>query len=222
MRDAVYSPRVVSETRPDYYSLETLLAASRFRGRQGEALALALYDYFTSTVDGTWHGWPANEREGEPVGWGDVSDPVKLLNAYGWMICGQCAEMLQGLYHSAGLPSRIRGLPGHNVCEVFYDGNWHVLDVDMWTWFRATGGHLAGVDELGRDSRALILENSRRSDPCDLPDRDLRDYAKMYEKAGTKASIFPFWATRAHTMDYGGGDRCRGEFCDRGLRAGVL
>jgi hypothetical protein len=65
MRDAAYSPRVVGEIRPDYHSLETLLAAPRFRGRQGEALALALYDTFTSTVDGTWHGWPANEREGE-------------------------------------------------------------------------------------------------------------------------------------------------------------
>lgn len=202
MDNTVFSPRVVGEQRPDFFSLETILASPRFAGKQGEALAMAIYDYFSSTVDGTWHGWPMSEREGDPVGWGDVSDPVKLLNAYGWAICGQCAEMLQGLYRAAGMPARIRGLPGHNVCEVFYDGRWHVFDVDMWTWFRTPEGHIAGVDELAQDSRRLILENRKRSNPCNLPDRNLEDYARMYEKARTGASVFPLWANRAHTMDF--------------------
>ena len=202
MHNAVFSPRVTGVQRPDCYSLETVLASPPFAGKTGEALALAVYNYLTDPGDGIWHGWPMNEREGDPVGWGDVSDPVKLLNAYGWAICGQNAGLLQGIYHAAGLPSRIRGLPGHVVCEVFYDDRWHVLDADMWTWFRTPEGRIAGVDELARDSRALILENRNRSNPCDLPDRDLKDYAGMYDKAGTNASIFPFWATRAHTMDF--------------------
>ena len=120
MSNHVYSPRIVGEPRPDCHSLETLLASPPFAGRQGESLALALYDYLTSPVDGVWHGWPPNENAGEPVGWGDVSDPVKTLNAYGWAICGQNAELLFGLYHAAGLPARIRCLSGHKVCGVFH------------------------------------------------------------------------------------------------------
>ena len=136
-----------------------------------------------------------------------MSDPVKLLNAYGWMLCGQCAEVLQGLYEAAGMPARIQGLPAHNVCEVFYDGRWHVFDVDMWTWFRTPEGHIASASELAQNARALIVENRNRSVPCGVPDRTLEDYARMYDEA--KASIrndelttaFPRWATRAHTMD---------------------
>jgi hypothetical protein len=208
MQDAVFSPRVVGERRADFYSLETLLASPPFAGQQGEALALAIYDYFTSTADGTWHGWPADEREGQPVGWGKVSDPVKLLNAYGWMICGQCADVLLGLYRAAGMPARIFGVPGHNLCEVFYDGRWHVLDVDMWTWFRTPDGHIASACELAQDARRLILQNTDKSNPCDLPDRKLEDYAQMYEQAKATVSgdrlttVFPHWATRAHTMDF--------------------
>ena len=208
MTDAAFSPRVVGEHRADFYSLETLLASPPFAGKTGEALALALYDYFTSTADGTWHGWPMNECEGEPVDWGDVSDPVKLLNAYGWLICGQNAGMLYGLYRAAGLPARCFSLPGHNLCEVHYDGRWHVLDVDMWTWFRTPEGHIASACELAQHARALIVENRKKSSPCNLPDRRLDGYAQMYDQAqaslkdGQLTTIFPHWATRAHTMDF--------------------
>ncbi|MEI8243260.1 MAG: hypothetical protein WCI17_08345 [bacterium] len=203
MSNQFYSPRIVGERRADVSGLENLLASPPFAGRQGESLALALYDYLTSPVDGVWHGWPPNERAGEPVGWGDVSDPVKTLNVYGWAICGQSAELLHGLYRAAGLPARIRGLPGHNVCEVFYDGRWHLLDADMRSWFRAPDGHIVDVDELTQNARALIVENTNKSNPCNLPDRSLDDYAKMYEQARKEgASIFPHWATRAHTMDF--------------------
>ncbi len=204
MQDAVFSPRVVGDLRPDFHSLETILADRRFAGKTGEALALALYDYFSSTTDGVWHFWPMNEQDGNPICWSNVEDPVKLLNCYGWTVCGQNAAMLQGLYHAAGMPSRIRGVPGHTLCEVFFDERWHILDVDMWTWFRTPDGHLASIDELAAQPRALILNNPNRSNPCDLPDRSLEDYASMYEQEAKKTTktIFPFWAARIHTMDF--------------------
>jgi hypothetical protein len=202
MSNHFYSPRIVGERRADVYNLETLLASPPFAGRQEESLALALYDYLSSPVDGLWHGWPPNERAGAPVGWGDVSDPVKILNAYGWAICGQTAQLLLGLYHTAGLPARIRHIPGHNVCEVFYDNRWHLLDADMRSWFRAPDGHMVGVDELTANARSLIVDNTNKSNPFNLPDRTPDDYARMYEQAKPQASVFPHWATRAHTMDF--------------------
>ncbi len=203
MPEAACSPRVVGEHRPDFHSLESILEHPRFAGKHGEALVLAIYDYFTSTTDGTWHFWTPNEAVGHPCAWGDVTDPVKLLNAYGWMLCGPNAMMLQGIYRAAGLPSRIRQLPGHVVCEVFYDDRWHILDVDMWTWFRVPQGHIASIEELSADPRALVADNRRTSWPCSLPDRRLEDYATMYAEAGrTGSAIFPFWASRCHTMDF--------------------
>ncbi len=198
----IYSPRIVGERRADVTSLEAMLATPSLAGRSGESLALALYDYLSNPVDGVWHGWPPNENAGTPVGWGDVSDPVKLLNVYGWAICAQNAEVLLGLYRAAGLPARIRGVPGHVVCEVSYEGRWHVLDADMRTWFRAPEGHLLGVDELAQNARRLIVDNPSKSDPCNLPDQSLEDYAGMYERSKGTPSTFPVWATRAHTMDF--------------------
>jgi len=206
MTGLTFSPRVVGLHRPDFHCLECILASPQFAGKTGEELALAIYDYFTSTVDGTYHFWPPGETEGNPRIRRSVFDPVKLLNAYGWAICGQCAHILYGLYTTGGLKARYMGLPGHSLCEVHYDGRWHILDVDMWTWFRTPEGHIASAAELARQPEALILHNTNRSNPCNLPDRSLEDYAKMY--ARTKVvddhveQIGPPWHIRAHHMDF--------------------
>ena len=201
-----FSPRVVGDLRPDYHCLQTLLSWKGFAGKSGEELVLAIYDHFTSTVDGTYHFWPPGETEGNPRIRRSVRDPIKLLNAYGWAICGQCAGMLYSIYRAAGLPARQIGLPGHSLCEVFYDGRWHILDVDMWTWFRTPQGHIAGACELARNAKALILDNPDKSDPCDLPDRPLPAYAQMYEQTQTVEDhvrdICPPWSEQSHSMDF--------------------
>jgi len=201
-----FSPRVVGAHRPDFHCLESILASPQFAGKTGEDLALAIYDYFTSRVDGTYHFWPSGETEGNPRIRRSVYDPVKLLNAYGWAICGQTAHILYGLYRAGGLLPRHIGLPGHSLCEVHYDGRWHILDVDMWTWFRSREGHIASAAELAESPEELILHSAGRSNPCDLPDRKLEDYAKMYAKTktvdGHVEGVCPPWGIRAHGMDF--------------------
>ncbi|MFH1023231.1 MAG: hypothetical protein V1809_07555 [Planctomycetota bacterium] len=206
MSPPTFSPRVVGTTRPDFYSIETILASPPFAGKHGEALVLALYNYFTNTTDGTYHFWAPDETEGEPRVRGTVIDPVILLNAYGWALCGQTANTLYNVYQSAGLPAHVFGAPGHTLCEVFFDNRWHILDVDMWTWFRTPEGHIASAAELARNPEALILKNPNKSNPCDLPDRRLEDYAAMYKNLSTTGDevteIFPPWNIRGHTMDF--------------------
>ena len=204
--NAAFSPRVVGQHRPDYHCLESILASPQFAGKEGEAMALAIYDFFTSTVDGTYHFWPSNERTGEPRTWRINIDAVKLLNCYGWAICGQTAHTLLSLYRAGGLEARLFGVPGHSLCEVFYDGRWHILDVDMWTWFRTPEGHIASAYELATNAHALIIENTEKSNPCNLPDRSLDGYATMYDKTetvdGHVECLVPPWEVRAHTMDF--------------------
>jgi len=204
--DQSYSPRIVGTLRPDFHSLKTLLSSPHFAGKTGEDLVLAIYNHFTSTVDGTYHFWPSDERAGHPRIRRSVTDPIKLANAYGWMICGQVSHFLHALYRAAGLRARMYGVPGHALCEVFYDGRWHVLDVDMWTWFRTPAGHIASPYELASNARALILDNTNKSNPCNLPDRSLEDYANMYDKTetvdGHVKGIRPDWRVTAHNMDF--------------------
>lgn len=203
---SAYSPRVVGQHQPDYHSIDTLLKSPQFVGKQGESLALALYDFFTSQVDGTYHFWPSDERPGHPRLRREVRDTVKLLNCYGWAICGQSATMMYALYRAAGFEARLFGLPGHALCEVFYDGRWHVLDVDMWTWFRTPQGHIASAFELTQNAHELIVTNTSKSDPCNLPDRSLADYAEMYAKTETVddhvAQLRPGWQVCGHNMDF--------------------
>lgn len=202
------SPRVVSATRADFYSIETLLASPPFAGKQGESLVLAIYNYFTSQVDGTYHFWSPEENLGEPRLRGQVYDPVKYWNVYGWMLCGNHAVMLQTIYAAAGFRARQIGLPGHNVCEVYYEGDWHFLDVDMWTWFRNPEGQIASSYELAKHPAALIVGNSFKSSPCNLPDRNLNDYAAMFAAApvvDAEARIKGVWpptTARRHSMDF--------------------
>ena len=204
--DTTFSPRVVGAARPDYHCLESIVASPQFAGKDGEELVLAIYNHFTSRVDGTYHYWPSGESDGNPRVRRPVFDPIKILNAYGWAICGQTAHVLYGLYRAAGLPARQMALPGHSLCEVFYDGRWHILDVDMWTWFRTPAGHIASAAELATEPEKLIVANTDKSDPCNLPDRTLEGYAEMYAKTETAGdrvkTIPPPWAIRAHAMDF--------------------
>lgn len=201
-----FSPRIVGAHRPDYHSINSILSFSAFAGKQDEELVLALYDFFTSTEDGTWHFWPIDELQGQPRIRRFTSDPVKLLSNYGWHICGQSATIMYGLYTGAGLKARQFGIPGHLLCEVFYNDAWHILDVDMWTWFRNEQGEIASAAELVQRSQELIVDNRDTSAPCNLPDRTLENYAATYARTemvdGQIKDIHPHWSVRSHQLDY--------------------
>lgn len=204
--DAAFSPRVVGKFRPDFHSLEAMLGSPQFAGKEGEELVMAIYNHFTSPVDGTYHFWPSQESEGQPRIRRVNVDPIKIYNNYGFAICGQTSLMLYAVYTTAGLKARPYGLPGHALCEVFYDGRWHHYDVDMWSWFRTPQGHIASAFELARNAHALIVDNQNKSTPCNLPDRDLPGYANGYSKADVGEndinSVRPDWFDRSHNMDF--------------------
>jgi len=60
----------------------------------------------------------------------ECNDALKVLNVYGYTLCGNEAHVINDLWKAAGLTTR-RGHPiGHCVCEVLYDGDYHLLDSD--------------------------------------------------------------------------------------------
>ena len=128
----VISPCVTSPHCTDYSSLDAILSAARFAGKTGEELAVAIWEFVIDEVEGVYHFWPALARLN---GW-FVWDAMKLLNSFGWAICGQNANLIATLWRAAGLDSRLVGIEGHNVAEVFYDGGWHLLDGDLKAFHR--------------------------------------------------------------------------------------
>ncbi|MFB3829620.1 MAG: transglutaminase domain-containing protein [Bryobacteraceae bacterium] len=120
----------------------------------------------------------------------EVRDPVKMLNSYGYALCGDNAAVLMDLWRAAGFPSR-RGFPvGHCVAEVWYDGGWHLLDADEAIIF------------LERDNRTIASEQAAARDK-DLSRRAYNNPsapASLYNYDGTRSGDYPSHA--AHRMDF--------------------
>lgn len=117
----------------------------------------------------------------------EVRDPVKMLNVYGYSLCGDNAAVLMDLWRAAGFQSR-RGFPlGHCVNEVWYDGGWHLWDADE------------SMIYLDRDNKTVVSERKLASDH-DLGWRAYHDtgWASQFSNTGTISGEFPSHAE--HTM----------------------
>jgi hypothetical protein len=88
--------------------------------KTNDAKAIALYEYLHNTI--FHHAYPT-EAAPQSVG------PLKVINAYGWGLCGGQHTVLKALFEAAGWKCRYVGWPGHTTIEVFYDGKWHYFDV---------------------------------------------------------------------------------------------
>jgi len=119
----------------------------------------------------------------------DVRDPVKMLNVYGFALCGDNAPVLMELWRAAGLRAR-RGYPiAHCVSEAWYDGGWHMMDADESVLF------------LDRDNRTILPENAVARDH-DLARRAYpsEHLAALYDFDATHTGDFP--SHESHRMDF--------------------
>ena len=114
----VRNPRIVVNGRRNWSTLEDVVAEAT-RG-------------YTSPADKARAIWEYQRRQRfHACTWDEECDDVlKVLNVYGYTLCGNEAHLINDLWKAAGLSVR-RGYPvGHVVCEVFYDGDYHLLDSD--------------------------------------------------------------------------------------------
>ncbi|MDD1717378.1 MAG: hypothetical protein LUQ45_03915, partial [Methanoregulaceae archaeon] len=171
----VVSPRVLVKGQIDTTDLTTFAegiyrAAGAVTPRQK---AEAIWRFFLTdgrfVTPGFWYhiaGWAYEEPEGE------VLDPIKLLNSYGFGLCYQIAPLLQATYHAGGFEhARVWFLTGHTVTEVFYDGAYHYYDSDMLGYSAVGEGDprrlpVASVRQIALDGAILTgkLKSSREVD----------------------------------------------------------
>ncbi len=153
----------------------------------------------------------------EPVG--EVLDPLKLLNSYGFGLCYQDGPLLEALFEAGGFQdARSWFLTGHTVCEVFFDGRYSMLDVDMMGYTTVGDGDprtlpIAGVRELEAD-RSIITAKLLAPDradtskviypwyPADVQVKAMGGYADIFT-SGDDNWLFPFRRySSGHSMDY--------------------
>ena len=81
-----------------------------------------------------------------------VYDPLVLLQL-GNMYCTQGAIVAIDLFGSAGYPGRLVQLAHHQIAEIYYDGDWHYLDTDLFGNGETVvkNGNIPSVAEMSKD-----------------------------------------------------------------------
>lgn len=215
----VYSPRVVRQGDPDASSIRSFATGilDRARATGQRERAEAIWRFFLA--DGRfvspdfWYrldGW-AYEEPG-----GLVTDPLKLLNSYGFGAPSQLAPLLEAVWEAAGFPdARVWSLGGHTVAEVFYEGAYHYYDSDRMGYTTAgkspfRKAPVVSVRNLEQDPGILLVKFGSRAEPdaVDHPwfpgfrPEQMESFARLFSTAGDNR-IFPFTRyPQGHSMTY--------------------
>lgn len=214
------SPTVLQSNQPDPTHLKAFAETicRNARATTPRQRAEAIWRFFLTdgrfVAPGFFYhiaGWAYEEPAGE------VLDPLKLLNSYGFGLCYHIAPLLEAVYEAAGFAdARVWFLTGHTVTEVFYDGAYHYFDSDMLGYTTLSGtplrsGPVASVAQLAADPSILLnkLRANGQSNP-DLVDdpwypADVRAHAipSLAELFSTRGDNYLFPFTRypqAHSM----------------------
>jgi hypothetical protein len=143
--------RVTTDRTVDTSSLESIVRdVVRFSGaKTNDEKAVAIHTWLHHAI---FHCAYPVEAAPQSVG------PLKVINAYGWGLCGGQHTVLKALFETAGWSVRYRGWEGHTTVEVSYDDRWHYFDVFLkcyyWTRDRKT---IAGQDDINQDP-AIVLD----------------------------------------------------------------
>ena len=218
----VYSPKVLLKDQPDASDLHALAQGiyAQAGAHTPRERAEAVWRFFLTdgrfVKPGFWYhiaGWAYEEPLGE------VLDPEKLLNSYGFGLCYQIAPLLEAVWRAGGFDdARVWFLTGHTVAEVFYDGAYHHYDSDMMGYNTLGRGPakqspVASVHQLESEGNIILskLKGPREADPSVVDDpwypADVRAGAMggLAELFTTTSDnhLFTFErAPRGHTMDF--------------------
>ena len=146
--------KVTNDRTVDASSLESIVR-DVFRlsnAKTDDERAIALYEYLHSAI--FHHRYPT-EPAPQSVG------PMKVLNAYGWSLCGGEHTLLKALFETAGWPVRYVGWEGHTTVEAFYGGRWHYFDVFLKCYYWSKDRtHVVDQAEIAADP-SLALDAVR-------------------------------------------------------------
>ena len=173
----VYSPKVLLKGQPDASDLRLLAAGiyAHAHAHTPRERAEAVWRFFLTdgrfVKPGFWYhiaGWAYEEPAGE------VLDPMKLLNSYGFGLCYHIAPVLEAVWKAGGFEdARVWFLTGHTVAEVYYEGTYHYYDSDMMGYNAVGSGSpkqlpVASVHQIEQDGNLILakLKSPKEVDPA--------------------------------------------------------
>lgn len=162
------SIKVVGDRAPDCSSLGSIVETVTRGCKTDDQRVIAIYNF--CRYDHYHHAYP-----NEP---GGIS-ALKLINVYGWGLCGGQHTVMAALWEAAGYRWRYRGWssPGHTTVEVFYNGRWHYLDtfLKFYCWrpdaqAPVCRGHTGG--------RTIASQEDIKANPALVTDGFVMDHAR--------------------------------------------
>ena len=218
----VYSPKVLLKGQVDASDLGAL--AKGIYAKAGAVTerqkAEAIWRFFLTdgrfVPPGFWYhiaGWAYEEPQGE------VLEPLKLLNSYGFGLCYQIAPLLEAVFEAGGFEdARVWFLTGHTVAEVYYDGGYHYFDSDMMGYTTAGNGDpkklpVASVLQIAQDANILLgkLKSPTEVDkskvdypwyPADLREAAIGGLAELFTSTRDNWLFAYTRYPQGHSMDY--------------------
>jgi len=140
----VCNVQVVSDKVEDVSSLAAWRKSCIKPGMTDEEKALAIWK---TVVKYRHQNPPPNEflqREE------NVHDVMKTIHVYGYGMCCCASANVEQLARYIGFGARGWAITAHSVPEVFYGGRWRLLDASLMSYFRASDGGLAGVEQISK------------------------------------------------------------------------
>lgn len=152
--------KVVADKAPDCSSLKSIVATVTRGCKTNDEKAIAIYNFFRLV---NYHHQYPGEKGGIAA--------LKLMNVYGWSLCGGQHAALSALWRAAGWKWRFVGWQGHTTVEAFYDDQWHYFDtflkIYVWKpWPNAAGRTVASQADIAAHpeliSEDLVADASRK------------------------------------------------------------
>jgi len=153
--------KITSDRAPDCSSLKSIVADVTRGCKTDDERVIAIYNFCRYAY--YHHAYP---RES-----GGIST-LKLINVYGWGLCGGQHTVMASLWEAAGYQWRYRSWRGHTTVEVYYGGRWHYLDsfLKFYTWMpdpnSPIGRTIAGQEDIKAFNdpfrQAMIFDSDRK------------------------------------------------------------
>jgi hypothetical protein len=194
--------RVTSEHNADTTDLQRFRQFGPWQDKTGNDLALAVWRYLSDYETGLYHFNEILESSDSFDEYATVREPLKILNVYNMGYCGIFGPVLDGILQGVGFEQgRSFGLQRWNHCatEVWYDGGWHYLDVDVRGVLLDDAGQVVSLRQA-QENRRLWVTPPRRIEPFFPNDPDKNKVFEIYHDSPVDYNYR--WFQGSHTMDF--------------------
>ena len=142
--------KIVADRAPDCSSLDSIVKTVTRDCKTEDAKLIAIYNFCRYVY---YHLAYPNEKGGVSA--------LKMMNVYGWGLCGGQHSVLAAVWEKAGYKWRYRGWPGHTTVEVYYGDRWHYFDtfLKFFVWMQTGAGWTVAGQQDIKANPALVSDS---------------------------------------------------------------